>query len=309
MVRLFDDVLGASKLERMEAFHFVFTGGTYDRVVLGRGSGGVQRDTREFLIKNSTRLPNHDEGGVTVMAFMVVQRQISILWPFLAPWTSHLQLPDNLALLRLADYMRVKKLMNSGSVIEWFTREATLDADRNLQACPPTLCFPGNEKRAIASRADGGECRIDVPRSEVVDPERFEVPLAPDDLTIALIAHDAMKARMVDFARDFEIELSQFKRILSTGTTGGEVLDNTRLLKDKLWRYNSGPKGGDIEIATEILFGHCQVVAFFIDALSPHPHMSDIQVVIGAAMSRDEVRMLGNEMQAREWFERIARRF
>lgn len=49
-------------------------------------------------------------------------------------------------------------------------------------------------------------------------------------------------------------------------------------------------------------------MAFFIDALSPHPHLADIQVVVGAAMSREKVRMLGNEMQAREWFERIARR-
>jgi methylglyoxal synthase len=63
-----------------------------------------------------------------------------------------------------------------------------------------------------------------------------------------------------------------------------------------------------IEIATELLFGHCHIVAFFIDALSPHPHLADIQVVVGAAMSREKVRMLGNEMQAREWFERIARR-
>ncbi|MBE0635660.1 methylglyoxal synthase, partial [Candidatus Bipolaricaulota bacterium] len=70
-----------------------------------------------------------------------------------------------------------------------------------------------------------------------------------------------------------------------------------------IYRYHSGPKGGDVEIATEVLFGNCQVVVFFVDPLRPHPHTDDIRVVFAACMLQDEVRMFSNERQAREWFE------
>jgi methylglyoxal synthase len=67
--------------------------------------------------------------------------------------------------------------------------------------------------------------------------------------------------------------------------------------------YHSGPKGGDIEVATEIIFGRCHVVIFLIDPLKPHPHLDDIRVILGAGMMQD-VEMLTNERQAREWMER-----
>ena len=129
-------------------------------------------------------------------------------------------------------------------------------------------------------------------------------------MTIALIAHDDMKSRMVEFAIDFEPELSLFARILTTGTTGRQVTDAVPKLEKekKIYRYHSGPKGGDIEIATEILLGRCHVVVFFVDPLHPHPHIEDIRVVFGACMIRDQVRMLTNEMQAREWMGRVVRK-
>ncbi|MCJ7515474.1 MAG: methylglyoxal synthase [Dehalococcoidia bacterium] len=125
--------------------------------------------------------------------------------------------------------------------------------------------------------------------------------------TIALIAHDAMKERMIEFATEYENELSAFGRILATGTTGREVEAATRKLGGKIFRCRSGPKGGDVEIATEILYGRCDVVIFFIDPLHPHPHIEDIRVVFGACMTEDEVRMLTNEVQARKWMDEVVR--
>ena len=125
--------------------------------------------------------------------------------------------------------------------------------------------------------------------------------------TIALIAHDEMKQRMVDFAVEYERELSAFGRILATGTTGLEVEDATRKLAGKIKRYRSGPKGGDIEIATEILYGRCDVVVFLIDPLNPHPHIEDIRTVFAACMVEGEVLMLTNEVQAREWMDAVVR--
>jgi methylglyoxal synthase len=68
------------------------------------------------------------------------------------------------------------------------------------------------------------------------------------------------------------------------------------------WKYLS------IEIATEVLFGRCHVVVFFVDPLNPHPHIDDIRVVFVAAMIRSNVRILATEMHARDWMNSLARR-
>jgi len=308
LVRLLDD-LHEEDSELLGKFHFVFTGGTYDRILLGERGPDVEEikpvkeATREFLKNNSTVLPSRKNGGVTVLSFAVVQRCCSILWSFLSPITAHWLNPENLALMRLSDQWHVKRLMNTGSVKEWFEKEAESDKSRNLHKLPLKLKFPSTEDSVLSTPHSDSPNRIALP-TVINDSTKVE------DMTIALIAHDQMKTRMVDFALDYEKELVRFNRILTTGTTGREIGDaaNKLFKSNKIYRYHSGPKGGDIEIATEILFGRCHVVVFFIDPLNPHPHIEDIRVVFGACMIQDEVRMLTNEMQAREWIERVVRR-
>ena len=120
-----------------------------------------------------------------------------------------------------------------------------------------------------------------------------------------------MKGRMTDFANQYENELSQFRRILATGTTGNEVQNVCKKLKNSIILCKSGPKGGDIEIATEILFGCCNIVIFFIDPLNPHPHIDDIRVVLSACMAEifnSHVQIITNEVHARDWVEEAVRR-
>jgi len=133
-------------------------------------------------------------------------------------------------------------------------------------------------------------------------------PAKFEDMTIALIAHDIMKKNMVSFCVDHEWELRKFGQILATGTTGQEVASNTsKVIERKIFRYHSGPKGGDIEIATEILLGRCHMVIFFIDPLNPHPHIDDIRCVFEACMVRDKVIIITNEKHAREFMNRVVR--
>jgi len=122
-----------------------------------------------------------------------------------------------------------------------------------------------------------------------------------------------MKKRIVDYAIQYEDELCNFSRILATGYTGQEVKNACRNIRENelLRSYLSGPKGGDIEIATEILFNRCHTVVFFVDPLNPHPHIDDIRVVFIACMAeieKNDVRMLTNEVHAREWIEGLRRR-
>ncbi len=315
---------------RLGKFHFVFTGGTFRRLVLGEDTENpgkkfpypIARKVRNFLLNsaNMTVLPDRKEGGVTILANLIVQRQCSIIWPFLSPITVHWLNPENLALMRLCDLWNAKRLMNAESVRAWFRDEAERDIRRNPQKIPLTLTLgtPATEKNLPhlppwpeGKREHEKKYHELRPPNRERRPEEFWTRF--EEQTIALIAHDAMKDRMVDFAIQYEEELHKFGRILATGTTGQEVENACRKLREneKIRRCLSGPKGGDIEIATEILFDRCHIVIFFIDPLHPHAHIDDIRVVFGACMAEienNDVRMLTNQVQAREWIEEAVRR-
>lgn len=188
----------------------------------------------------------------------------------------------------------------------WFDYEAELDANRNLHPCPPELYL---------ERRDGEKKLLPLPKAPVKKIWRG-IPVGQlrgetkhfDKLTLALIAHDEMKPRMIEFAVDHEHEFNMFGTIIATGTTGREVAAVTsKDIDRKMVRYHSGPKGGDIEIATAILFHYCDVVIFFVDPLKPHPHIEDIRVVFQACMVSDQVVMITNEMHAREFMARTIR--
>ncbi|MDD8026741.1 MAG: methylglyoxal synthase [Acidobacteriota bacterium] len=337
LARLFEN-LYKDHLKRLDCFHFLFTGGTFKRIVLGDKSTltrNVQdiyapiddKNLQDYLKENSTVLPDNKNGGVTILANFIVQRQLSILWPFLSPIEMCWLNPRNLALTRLCDVWNVKRLMNSGSVLNWVRDEAERDANRNKQKIPIDIRFgdrkydPGTRNlvgsewyvqwRTGATESLEAQENFDMNENSKYPLYYFESPLPKkrekgfwhlfNNQTIALIAHDEMKSKMIDFAIEYERELSAFKRILATGTTGKEVEDACKNLK--VQRCKSGPKGGDIEIATEILYGRCDVVIFFVDPMHAHPHIEDIRVVFAACMIENEVRMLTNEVQAREWMD------
>lgn len=319
--QFYSDLTVRDKLKR---FAFVFTGGTYDRVILGsaRDSGVMPVDsrTKDWLEGECgvIRLPTGQEGGVTVLGYLVAQHVVSILWIFLSPLTMHWLRPENLALLRLCDHLHAKTLLNSGSVEEWVATEAGRDANRNQRNWPLGLIrLEGSEIDIPIRQVRTQYYKMETPQEMCADLEFPDLSDAQSrsETIIALIAHDDMKPKMADFASDYEEELLHFGRILTTGTTGKLVGDSALRLGryrkknggDYVFRYRSGPKGGDIEIATEVLYGNCHVVIFFVDPLHPHPHIDDIRVVFGACMRQDKVRMLSHEIQAREWMDRVVR--
>lgn len=339
LARVFEYLYDQDK-DKLDKFHFVFTGGTFRRLMLGDDKNVVKDEitypktvnnqrkyiypispnVRNFILNpgnkgfNVTVLPDQAVGGVTILANLIVQRQCSIIWPFLSPVTVHLLHPENLALMRLCDLWNAKRLMNAESVRSWFRDEAERDVGRNPQEIPLKIVLgtaeTDNPWPEAEHKYEKEYYKVETPYRER-RPEDFWTKF--DKQSIALIAHDEMKSRMIDFAIQYESELGKFQRILATGTTGQEVMNACRGLREnnKVRRCLSGPKGGDIEIATEILFGRCHIVVFFIDPLHPHPHIDDIRVVFGACMAEivnNDVRMLTNEVQAREWIEEAVRR-
>ena len=100
-------------------------------------------------------------------------------------------------------------------------------------------------------------------------------------LTIALVAHDNRKADMVDWAV-FNADMLSKHKLICTGTTGKLIqaaLEKKGVDVD-ITCMNSGPMGGDAEIAALVVRKQINLAVFLIDDLNPQPHEADIQMLL-----------------------------
>ncbi|MNE18627.1 Methylglyoxal synthase [compost metagenome] len=96
-------------------------------------------------------------------------------------------------------------------------------------------------------------------------------------MEIAIIAHDGKKVDLVNFLIKNRALLQEEKiKLIATGTTGGKAEEAGFKTK----RMLSGPLGGDAQIAGRVAEGKTQMVFFFKDPLSSHPHEADINMLI-----------------------------
>ncbi|WP_299991572.1 methylglyoxal synthase [uncultured Pontibacter sp.] len=98
--------------------------------------------------------------------------------------------------------------------------------------------------------------------------------------TIALIAHNNKKTELLNWVKENQQALRQYKLI---GTTNTSKLIN-ELLDMNIEPFGHGPSGGDILLAARLLQGQIQKVIFFIDVETPHGHEHDIQTLIRTAV-------------------------
>lgn len=100
-------------------------------------------------------------------------------------------------------------------------------------------------------------------------------------LTIALVAHDNRKADMVEWALHNSALLSKHK-LICTGTTGGLIRNafNEKGIDANITCVNSGPLGGDAEIAALVVRKQIHLAIFLIDDLNAQPHEADIQMLL-----------------------------
>jgi len=106
----------------------------------------------------------------------------------------------------------------------------------------------------------------------------------------ALIAHDSLKDTMVAFADEHFDTLSRFAGRVATGTTGSRL---NAMAWSRGWPaeqpwvtcYQSGPLGGDAQIAELVLDQRCDKVIFFEDPHVARQHEADIQLMERAVCS------------------------
>jgi len=205
----------------------------------------------------------------------------------------------------LQDYPALKRYPNGregglmklvAEVVGMGTPERTLDgAIYLIDPVDPSSIFP----EAIALKR---QCVIHgkpfistvATARDWVEMERIHAGLAndpgADDLnafaqqTLALIAHDARKPQMLAFAAEHFDLLSQFKQRIGTGTTGqrlNEMAWSKGWPREQEWihRFQSGPMGGDAQIADRVLEHQCQRAIFFEDPHVARQHEADIQLL------------------------------
>ncbi|NLZ54299.1 MAG: methylglyoxal synthase, partial [Thermoanaerobacteraceae bacterium] len=95
-------------------------------------------------------------------------------------------------------------------------------------------------------------------------------------MNIALIAHDAKKDKLVDFAIAYEDILKEHT-LYATGTTGKRIMDATNLIVE---RCQSGPLGGDQQIGAMVASETMDLVIFMRDPLTAQPHEPDINALL-----------------------------
>jgi len=103
---------------------------------------------------------------------------------------------------------------------------------------------------------------------------------------IALISHDARKADMMEWVK-YNAKLLQKNKLVCTGTTGGliekvlkEYTEKREIDSVSIKKMNSGPMGGDAQIAAMVVEGKIDMCVFLIDDLSANPHEADIQMLL-----------------------------
>src|SRR5574338_450658 len=97
---------------------------------------------------------------------------------------------------------------------------------------------------------------------------------------VALIAHDNCKADLLDWARYNRGTLDRHE-LYATGTTGALLELELGL---SVWRFLSGPLGGDQQVGAAIVEARLDFVIFFWDPLEPHPHDVDVKALLRIAV-------------------------
>ena len=100
-------------------------------------------------------------------------------------------------------------------------------------------------------------------------------------LTIALVAHDNRKADMVEWAVH-NADMLSIHKLVCTGTTGSLIRKafQEKGIEADITCVNSGPLGGDAEIAAMVVRKEVNLAIFLIDDLNAQPHEADIQMLL-----------------------------
>lgn len=125
----------------------------------------------------------------------------------------------------------------------------------------------------------------------------------PENEAFAIVAHPAFKLEAMLFAVRNAALIARFSEVFATGTTGnwlklfleaiGQDVTRIRILE-------SGPRGGDEQLARLITDNHCHHVVFLIDTQWGAPHQAAVSSLVKACIKSNTTLAL-NLRSANEW--------
>mgnify|MGYP001271621547 CR=1 FL=1 len=113
--------------------------------------------------------------------------------------------------------------------------------------------------------------------------KNLEKVRVPKQKTIALIAHDGMKAELFKWVGE-NIDLLKKHKLCGTGTTSTMIREKYSL---EIQSFFSGPLGGDQQVGGEISKGNIDYLIFFWDPLEAQPHDPDVKALLRIAVLYD----------------------
>ncbi len=93
---------------------------------------------------------------------------------------------------------------------------------------------------------------------------------------IALVAHDGRKHDLLEWVK-FNVGTLGEHELYATGTTGKVIAEETGL---DVRRFRSGPLGGDMQLGAAIAEDKLDILVFFWDPMTPHPHDVDVKALL-----------------------------
>lgn len=118
--------------------------------------------------------------------------------------------------------------------------------------------------------------------------------LDPGHDVLAMIAHNNKKLDMCRFAVEHaQAIFDSYDFVLATGTTGTWIKKSMKATGrsesevERIRCCNSGPEGGDLQIAYAVVKDICDTVIFLQDPLVSHPHDADIRLFEQAVADPD----------------------
>jgi methylglyoxal synthase len=105
-------------------------------------------------------------------------------------------------------------------------------------------------------------------------------PVLEPRKTIGLVAHDNMKADLIEWCH-YNRALLVSHDLVATGTTGTLLEEE---LQHPVRRLQSGPLGGDQQLGALIAQGEVDLLVFFWDPLEAQPHDPDVKALIRLAV-------------------------
>lgn len=104
-----------------------------------------------------------------------------------------------------------------------------------------------------------------------------------EEKRVVLIAHDAMKDDVVEWAASNKETLKDFK-IYATEGTGREIIQKVGLPVTLLL---AGPQGGDAQVGAMIAEAKVDFAVFLWDPLTSQPHDVDVKALLRLAVLHD----------------------